>query len=80
MGVALICKDEPIDTRQRGIADMLLAILATLAEWESDRMSEYARDTRARLISRDRTGYGLISAGNLAEAGAGLPASDLKTI
>ena len=54
MGVALICKDEPIDTRQRGIADMLLAILATLAEWESDRLSEYARETRARLISRGR--------------------------
>ena len=54
MGVALICKDEPIDTRQRGIADMLLAILATMAEWESDRLSEYAKDTRARLISRGR--------------------------
>ncbi len=54
MGVALICKDEPIDTRQRGIADMLLAILATMAEWDSDRLSEYAKDTRARLISRGR--------------------------
>ena len=54
MGVALICKDEPIDTRQRGIVDMLLAILATMAEWESDRLSEYVKDTRARLISRGR--------------------------
>ena len=28
LGVALVCKDEPIDTRQRGISDMFLAILA----------------------------------------------------
>ena len=52
--VALICKDEPIDTRQRGIGDMFLAILATMAEWESDRLSEYAKDTRQRLISQGR--------------------------
>jgi len=54
LGVALICKDEPIDTRQRGISDMFLAILATLAEWESDRLSEYSKETRARLISQGR--------------------------
>jgi site-specific DNA recombinase len=54
MGVALICKDEPIDTRQRGIADMFLAILATMAEWESDRMSEYAKQTRQRLVAKGR--------------------------
>ena len=52
LGVALICKDEPIDTRQRGISDMFLAILATLAEWESDRLSEYAKATRQRLIAK----------------------------
>ena len=45
LGVALICKDEPIDTRQRGLADLFLAILATMAEWESDRLSEYALET-----------------------------------
>ena len=54
MNVALICKDEPIDTRQRGISDMFLAILATLAEWESDRLSEYAKETRQRLIAKGR--------------------------
>ena len=54
IGVALICKDEPIDTRRRGISDMFLAILATMAEWESDRMSEYAKDTRQRLVSKGR--------------------------
>ena len=54
LGVALICKDEPIDTRQRGIGDMFLAILATMAEWESDRLSEYSKDTRQRLISKGR--------------------------
>ncbi len=52
LGVALVCKDEPIDTRQRGIADMFLAILATLAEWESDRLSEYAKATHQRLIAK----------------------------
>ncbi len=52
LGVALVCKDEPIDTRQRGISDMFLAILATLAEWESDRLSEYAKATHQRLISK----------------------------
>ena len=52
LGVALICKDEPIDTRQRGISDMFLAILATLAEWESDRLSEYAKATHQRLIGK----------------------------
>lgn len=54
MGVALICKDEPIDTRQRGLADLFLAILATMAEWESDRLSEYAKETRQRLIAKGR--------------------------
>ena len=54
MGVSLIATDEPIDTRQRGIMDMLLAILATMAEWESDRLSEYAKDTRRRLISQGK--------------------------
>ncbi len=54
MGVALICKDEPIDTQQRGLADLFLAILATMAEWESDRLSEYAKETRQRLISNGR--------------------------
>ena len=54
LGVALICTDEPIDTRQHGIGDMFLAILATMAEWESDRLSEYAKDTRQRLISKGR--------------------------
>ncbi len=54
LGVALICKDEPIDTRQRGLADLFLAILATMAEWESDRLSEYAKETRQRLISKGR--------------------------
>ena len=54
LGVALICQDEPIDTRQRGIGDMFLAILATMAEWESDRLSEYAKGTRQRLIAKGR--------------------------
>ncbi len=54
MGVALICTDEPIDTRQRGLADLFLAILATMAEWESDRLSEYAKETRERLIAKGR--------------------------
>ena len=54
LGVALICTDEPIDTRQHGIGDMILAILATMAEWESDRLSEYSKDTRQRLISKGR--------------------------
>ena len=54
LGVALICKDEPIDTRQRGIADMFLAILATMAEWESDRLSEYAKDNYKLLVSKGR--------------------------
>jgi site-specific DNA recombinase len=54
IGVALICTDEPIDTRQRGVSDMLLAILATTAEWESDRLSEYAKETRRRLIGKNR--------------------------
>ncbi|MCH9009614.1 MAG: recombinase family protein [Chloroflexi bacterium] len=54
MGVALICKDEPIDTRQRGLSDLFLAILATMAEWESDKLSEYAKETRKRLIDRGR--------------------------
>ena len=53
-GVALICKDEPIDTRQRGLGDLFLAILATMAEWESDRLSEYAKETRQRLIAKGR--------------------------
>lgn len=54
LGVALICKDEPIDTRQRGISDMLLAILATMAEWESDKLSEYAKETYQRLVSKGK--------------------------
>ncbi len=54
MGVALICKDEPIDTRQRGLSDLFLAILATMAEWESDKLSEYAKETRRRLIDKGR--------------------------
>ena len=54
LGVALICTDEPIDTRQRGVADMFLAILATMAEWESDRLSEYAKEGRQRLIAKGR--------------------------
>ena len=53
LGMALICKDEPIDTRQRGISDMFLAILATLAEWESERLSEYAKATHRRLVAKD---------------------------
>ena len=52
LGVALVCKDEPIDTRQRGISDMFLAILATLAEWESDRLSEYGKANHQRLIAK----------------------------
>ena len=52
LGVALVCKDEPIDTRQRGISDMFLAILATLAEWESDKLSEYSKATHQRLIAK----------------------------
>ena len=51
LGVALIWKDEPIDTRQRGVADMMLAILSTMAEWESERLSEYAKATRQRFIA-----------------------------
>ncbi len=54
LGVALICKDEPIDTRHRGIADMILAILATMAEWDSDRLSEYAKDNYLRLVAKGR--------------------------
>ena len=54
LAVALICKDEPIDTRQRGVADMLLAMLATMAKWESERLSEYAKATRQRFIARGR--------------------------
>ena len=52
LGVALVCKDEPIDTRQHGISDMFLAILATLAEWESDRLSEYSKATYQRLVAK----------------------------
>jgi DNA invertase Pin-like site-specific DNA recombinase len=54
MGVALICKDEPIDTRQRGVADLVLAILSTMAEWESDKLSEYSKETRQRFIAQGR--------------------------
>ena len=54
MGVALICKDEPIDTRQRGLSDLFLAILTAMAEWESDKLSEYAKETRRRLIDKGR--------------------------
>ncbi len=54
MGVALICKDEPIDTRQRGVADLVLAVLSTMAEWESDRLSEYAKESRQRFIAQGR--------------------------
>ncbi|MEE8159847.1 MAG: recombinase family protein [Dehalococcoidia bacterium] len=54
MGVALICKDEPIDTRQRGVADLVLAILSTMAEWESERLSEYSKETRQRFIAQGR--------------------------
>lgn len=54
LGVALICKDEPINTQHRGISDMFLAILATMAEWESDQKSEYSRETHRRLVSRGR--------------------------
>jgi len=54
IGVALICKDEPVNTRQRGVADMLLAILATMAEWESERLSEYAIATRKGFIAQGR--------------------------
>ncbi len=71
LGVALICKDEPIDTRQRGISDMFLAILATLAEWESARLSEYSKDTRARLISRGRWPAGIPPFGYKYDKGTG---------
>ena len=54
LGVGLICADEHIDTRERGLGDMFLAILATMAEWESDRLSEYSKDTRQRLIAKGR--------------------------
>ncbi len=54
LGVGLVCKDEPIDTRQHGISDMFLAILATMAEWESDRLSEYSKESRQRSIAQGR--------------------------
>ncbi|MCI0879230.1 MAG: recombinase family protein, partial [Chloroflexi bacterium] len=54
LGVALVCKDEPIDTRQKGIGDLFLAILGTIAEWEAERLGEYARDTRRNLIAKGR--------------------------
>ena len=54
LGVALICKDEPIDTRQGGMSDMFLAILSTMAEWESERLSQYAKATRQRFIAQGR--------------------------
>jgi site-specific DNA recombinase len=63
LGVALICTDEPIDTRQRGVSDMLLAILATLAEWESERMAEYAVATHQRLLAQGRWGSGRVPFG-----------------
>ena len=54
LGVGLICRDEPIDTRQKGIADLFLAILATMAEGESDRQSEYGKAKSARLVAQER--------------------------
>lgn len=60
MGVALICKDEPINTRQRGLSDLFLAILATMAEWASDKLSEYAIETRQRLTAKGRLPAGVL--------------------
>ena len=54
LGVHLICVDEVIDTRNGLIAELTLSILAHMAEWESERQSEYSRRTRAELISRGK--------------------------
>ena len=54
LGVHFICLDEVIDTRNGLIAVVTLSILAHMAEWESERQSEYSRRTRAELLSRGR--------------------------
>ena len=54
LGVALICTDEPVDTRDGGMANLVLSIFSSMAEMESDRLSEYAVATRQRLIAQGR--------------------------
>ena len=76
LGVALICKDEPIDTRQRGVADLVLALLSTMAEWESERLSEYAKATRQRFIAQDRWPGGKTPYGYLLDK----PSGELVTV
>ena len=71
LGVALICKDEPIDTRQRGVADLVLAVLSTMAEWESERLSEYATASRQRFIAQGRWPGGKAPHGYRLDKGTG---------
>ena len=54
LGVALICTDEPIDTRDGGMANLVLSIFSSMAEMESDLLSECAVATRQRLIAQGR--------------------------